>query len=151
MPKQSGTMAAFARVEAKLRREIRALEAALARTQEKHKGAAARLEELLRVRALVTGAAPAQKKARPAKSGTVVSRVQPTAGGSLPEAGTAARAVLDAIRAGLGQITEISKKTGFGPNKAGGLLTFLLKRGLVTRSGTGEFVPGPALAKGEKK
>jgi hypothetical protein len=144
-------MAAFARVEAKLRTEIGALEAALERTQEKHRGAVARLEELLRVRGLVTGAAPVQKNARPPKSDTAVSRVQPTAGGSLPEAGTAARAVLDAIRAGLGQITEISKKTGFGPNKAGGLLTFLLKRGLVTRSGTGEFVPGPALAKGEKK
>jgi hypothetical protein len=151
MPKQSGTLAAFARVEAKLRREIGALEAALKRTQEKHRGAAARLEELLRVRGLVTGAAPAQKKARPPKSGTAVARVQPTAEGSLPEAGTAARAVLDAIRAGLGQIKEISKKTGFGSSKVGGLLTFLLKRGLVIRSGTGEFVPGPALEKGKKK
>ena len=144
MPRQSQTAQAFAGAEAKLREEIAQAEAAVGRAQEKRAAAAARLEELLRVRALVAGTpavkeTPAQPKAKEAAKPKAKRAARAT--GGLPAPGTAARAVLDAILGGARNYQSIRERTGFTSVKIGGIVPDLVRRELVLRAGTNDYAP----------
>jgi len=147
MPKQSQTAQAFARAEAKLREEVGQAEAALERAQANGAAAVARLEELHRVREMILGeqapATPPPPKAKQAPK-AIVERSAPRASrvaGRPPEAGTATRAVLDAVVRGARHYQEIREQTGFATNRIGGILPDLVKRGLVVRAGKDDYTP----------
>ena len=152
MPTASGVAQVFGRAEAELREEIAKLEAAVARAQERRDAAVSRLEELLRVRALVAGrAAPAIKTGRPkSQPQKPASGVAPTAKVTKAKPSADARAVLDAIRAGTGRARAIAEKTGFGMSKIGGILASLARWGLVKRVGEAEYALRSAVAKAKK-
>ncbi len=152
MPTASGVAHVFGRAEAELREQIAKLEAALARAQERRDAAVSRLEELLRVRALVAGrAAPAAKVGRPkAQHRKPASQAAPKAKVTKPKPSADARAVLEAIRAGIGRARAIAEKTGFGMSKIGGILASLARWGLVERVGEAEYTLRPAAAKSNK-
>ena len=152
MPRASGVAPAFDRAETELREEIARLEAAVERAGERRDGAVSRLEELLRVRELVAGAAaapakPGRPQARPHKQ---ASRVQTKAKATKPEPSADACAVLDAIRAGTGRGRALAEKTGFSTSKIGGILASLARWGMVKRVGESEYALAPAAAKSGK-
>jgi uncharacterized protein YdbL (DUF1318 family) len=152
VPKVSGLEQGFARVEAALREEIAAAEAAVARTQERKATVDARLAELLRVKELIAGAqaaeTPVQPKAKTAAKPKArrAAKRRPRRAGGLPEPGTGLRAIVDAIAAGARSYREICETTGFSNVKIGGVMTQLVKRRLVVRTGPGEYAPAEGVA-----
>ena len=148
VPKQSQTAQAFARVEVGLREEIAEAEAALAQAEETRASVDARLEELLRVRALIVGEAAAAGPARPTAKKAAKPRAKRAtkrasrATGGLPEPGTTTRAVLDAVVAGARHYRDIRAQTGLTSRRIGGVIPGLVKRGLVVRVGDDDYAPG---------
>jgi hypothetical protein len=151
-PRASGVAQVFDRAEAELREEIAKLEAAVARAQERRDGAVSRLEEVLRVRELVAGAAAASSRtgAPKARLGKPAARARAKAKATKPALSADAHAVLDAIRAGTTRGIALAEKTGFGTSKIGGILASLTRWGLVKRVGESEYALAPAAAKSER-